>query len=55
VERIPITGELLSEWVAGLLPFRDGNGKLVTPEPWSIASPQSQWQAQFGLRVTLGR
>lgn len=55
LERIPPSAELLSEWAAGLLPFRDAQGKLVTPEPWSVATPESQWQAQFGLRVTLGR
>ena len=49
--RVELVGELLSNWAAGLLPFRDPNGDLVTPEPWSVASPQSQWQAQFGLRV----
>jgi len=52
LERVPITGELLSDWAAGLLPFRNKKGDLVTPEPWSIASPQSQWQAQLGLRVS---
>ena len=50
--RVEVVGELLSNWAAGLLPFRDSNGDLVTPEPWSVASPQSQWQAQFGLRVS---
>jgi hypothetical protein len=55
LERVPITNELLVEWAAGLLPFRDDAGNLVTPQPWSIASPESQWQAQFGVRVTLGR
>jgi hypothetical protein len=54
LERTPPSGELLSEWAAGLLPFRDSNGNLVTPEPWSVASPASQWQAQFGVRVTFG-
>lgn len=53
-ERSPFTGELLSEWAGGLLPFRDPAGKLVTPQPWTVASPASQWQAQFGVRVTLG-
>lgn len=53
LERIPITNELLSEWAAGILPFRSADGSLVTPEPWSIESPASQWQAQFGVRVTL--
>jgi hypothetical protein len=50
--RVEVVGELLSYWAAGLLPFRDSNGELVTPEPWSVASPESQWQAQFGLRVS---
>ncbi|NJD17731.1 MAG: hypothetical protein FIA95_00375 [Gemmatimonadetes bacterium] len=54
-ERAPLTGELLSEWAGGLLPFRDGRGTLVTPQPWTVASPASQWQAQLGVRVTLGR
>ncbi|MGW8265956.1 MAG: carboxypeptidase regulatory-like domain-containing protein [Longimicrobiales bacterium] len=53
-ERVPATAELLSEWDAGILPFRDDKGNLVTPEPWSVASPASQWQAQFGIRVTFG-
>jgi hypothetical protein len=48
------TAEILSEWDAGILPFRDGKGRLVTPEPWSVVSPASQWQAQFGLQVTFG-
>lgn len=51
-ERNPTNGELLSDWAAGLLPFMDSNGEMVTPEPWSIESPQSQWQAQFGIRVS---
>jgi hypothetical protein len=54
LERIPPAGELLAEWAAGLLPFRDSEGNLITPEPWSVESPSSQWQAQFGIRVTLG-
>jgi hypothetical protein len=52
--RIPVVSDLLSEWTAGLLPFRDEKGRLVTPEPWSVASPQSQWQAQLGVRVSWG-
>lgn len=50
--RVAVVGELLSTWAAGLLPFRDDQGNLVTPEPWSIRAPESQWQAQFGLRVS---
>ncbi len=53
-ERSPLTGELLSEWAGGLLPFRDERGDLVTPQAWTVMSPASQWQAQFGVRVTFG-
>lgn len=48
------TAEILSEWDAGILPFRDAKGRLVIPEPWSVVSPDSQWQVQFGLRLTFG-
>jgi hypothetical protein len=53
-ERVPLTAELLSEWAGGVLPFRDASGTFVTPEPWSVASPASQWQAQLGLRIIFG-
>jgi hypothetical protein len=53
-DRVPATVELISAWDAGILPFRNDQGKLVTPEPWSVVSPASQWQAQFGLRVSFG-
>ena len=45
--------ELYSRWGGGLV--SDGAGGLTTPEPWSVATPDSQWQAQFGVRVTFGR
>ena len=51
IERTRGTGELLSEWTGGLLPFRDAQGNVRTPQPWSVASPDSQWQAQIGVRV----
>jgi hypothetical protein len=54
LDREPSTTELISEWSAGILPIRGPGGDLITPEPWSIASPASQWQAQFGLRVVFG-
>lgn len=53
-ERSPLTGELLSEWAGGLLPYRDDQGGLIAPKPWTVLSPASQWQAQLGVRVTLG-
>ena len=53
-ERALLTGELLSEWAGGLLPFRNDAGELVTPQSWTVTSPASQWQAQLGVRVTFG-
>jgi hypothetical protein len=46
--------ELLSDWSGGILPIHDAGGNLVAPQPWSVTSPDSQWQAQLGVRVTLG-
>jgi Carboxypeptidase regulatory-like domain len=46
--------ELLSEWAGGLLPVRTDSGQLQSPQPWSVASPDSQWQAQLGVRLTVG-
>jgi len=54
VERAQGTGELLSEWTGGLLPFRDEQGSVRIPQPWSVASPDSQWQVQLGIRVAFG-
>jgi hypothetical protein len=53
-ERTRGTGDLFMQWIAGLLPLRDEAGTQRIPEPWSVASPESQWQAQIGVRVSLG-
>jgi len=53
-ERIRGNGDLLMQWIAGLLPLRDEAGAQRIPEPWSVASPASQWQAQIGVRVSFG-
>lgn len=47
-------GALVSRWAGGALPSRDEDGSLKAADPWSIRSPDSQWQAQFGIRVTFG-
>lgn len=47
-------GTLLSRWGGTVLSGQDGDGRLVVPDPWSLRTPDSQWQAQFGVRVTLG-
>ena len=47
-------GELSSRWAGGQLPARDSEGRLVPPKPWSVLTPDSQWQAQLGVRVTFG-
>ncbi len=49
-----IPGELFSRWAGGALPARDSNGRLVPPEPWSVLTPDSQWQAQLGVRIIFG-
>ena len=47
-------GNLNASWAGAVLPNRDADGALRPTDPWSIRSPDSQWQAQFGLRVTIG-
>ena len=47
-------GELFMDWGGGVLPFRGEDGTLLTPQPWSVVSPDSQWQIQLGARVTFG-
>ena len=44
---------MLTRAAGGALPNRE-EGRLKAAEPYSILSPQSQWQAQFGVRVTFG-
>ena len=50
----PTRCALVSQWAGAVLPSRTEGGKLVPLDPWSVLSPDSQWQAQFGLRVTFG-
>jgi Carboxypeptidase regulatory-like domain len=45
---------LPARWAGSVLPNRDEDGRLRPTDPWSILSPDSQWQAQFGIRVTMG-
>jgi hypothetical protein len=47
-------GELVSQWAAGILPIRTDEGGLRPTDPWSVVSPDSQWQAQFGMRLSFG-
>ncbi len=47
----PAVGTLVSRWSGAILPTVGGG----TPtDPWSVQTPNSQWQAQFGVRVTFG-
>jgi hypothetical protein len=48
------SNELVSGWAGSVLPFRGEDGGLKASDPWSIVTPDSQWQAQFGIRVTFG-
>lgn len=45
---------LPASWGAAMLPTRDGEGGLRSPDPWTVVMPDSQWQMQFGVRVTMG-
>ena len=36
------------------LTTRDDTGALHPTDPWNVLSPDSQWQAQFGIQVTFG-
>jgi hypothetical protein len=47
-------GPLPARWGAAVLPTPDDEGNLRAPDPWTTVSPDSQWQMQFGMRVTLG-
>jgi Carboxypeptidase regulatory-like domain len=44
-----------ANWAGAVLPGRTEDGRLQSTDPWSVVSPDSQWQAQFGVRVTFGR
>ena len=48
-------GPLPARWGAAVLPTRDDSGALRSPDPWTTVTPDSQWQMQFGMRVTFGR
>ena len=41
-------------WGGAVLPQRDEEGRLQVDDPWAVLSPESQWQIQFGARVTFG-
>ena len=51
-ESIGTPGEIRSRWAGGALVADDGS--LQAAPPWNVLSPDSQWQAQFGVRVTFG-
>ena len=46
-------GNRLLRWGGAALPIRGDEGVTVA-DPWDVLSPDSQWQAQFGVRVTFG-
>ncbi|HSM07020.1 MAG TPA: hypothetical protein VK858_20505, partial [Longimicrobiales bacterium] len=51
-ESIGGPGEIRSRWAGGALVTEEGTLEAVPP--WNVLSPDSQWQAQFGVRVTFG-
>jgi hypothetical protein len=46
--------ELAVSWGGAVLTARNEEGRLTPTDPWHVVSPDSQWQAQFGIRVTFG-
>jgi Carboxypeptidase regulatory-like domain len=59
VERDPdnesVGSSLRAIWTGAVVPNPEEDGRLRPAAPWTVRSPDSQWQAQFGLRVTLGQ
>jgi hypothetical protein len=53
LEPIGRTTALNSRWSGGVLPSEAGDGKLTATDPWTPMTPDSQWQLQFGARITL--
>jgi carboxypeptidase family protein len=52
VVRDPLTQILYAGWAGGVSTTRDSNGEVLALDPFTTASPASQWQAQLGLKVT---
>ena len=47
-------GPLPATWGGAVLPERDEDGRLRPTEPWTVATPESQWQMQIGAQMTFG-
>jgi hypothetical protein len=52
--RINCDGRPLASWGGAVLPERDEEGRLRPSAPWTVITPDSQWQMQLGARVTFG-
>ena len=46
---------VLVKWGSSVLTARDEDERLRAADPWHVVSPDSQWQLQFGLHMTLGK
>lgn len=47
-------GDFIPFWGSAVLPTRTDEGQVRPAPPWNVLSPDSQWQMQFGARVTFG-
>ena len=47
-------GPLPATWGGAVLPERDADGRLRPTDPWTVATPESQWQMQNGAQVSFG-
>jgi len=53
--RVPGCVPPVATWGGAVLPTRSDQGALRPAEPWNVVSPDSQWQMQFGLRLTFSQ
>jgi hypothetical protein len=52
--RYNCSGRPLASWGGAVLPELDEEGRLRPSDPWTVITPDSQWQMQLGARVTFG-
>jgi hypothetical protein len=54
LDRASPSDPLRANWGGASLPVRNDDGTISPTEPWTVVTPDSQWQMQLGMRVTFG-
>jgi hypothetical protein len=49
-----IQGQPFAQWGGSVLPTRSTEGRLRPLDPWTVVTPDSQWQMQVSLRASFG-